>query len=346
MILNEGIQVQEVRSCFLCKVEGIPIYNDMRDRLFNAPGTWNMTRCPQCGFVWLNPRPISKEIHKLYSTYYTHIPGNAPSRRRNSLRKTINRSILATAYGYDNISINNVGKTSSQLLSSIGILRDVVGRKIMWLSASRRGRLLDVGCGNGQFLSRMRNMGWDVVGVEPNLKAARVGRKRFGLKIFQTTLGEANLPSAQFDAVTMNNVIEHVQDPISSIKECRRVLRKGGQFVMITPNINSIGHRLFKKSWRGLEVPRHFQLFSPWTLRICNELAKMKVQSIKTIAVAARDIWYESRFVKRNSLDHECIKTRLSLRLRLEAHQFWILEHLLLKFRPYGEEIVMVATKE
>jgi len=72
----------------------------------------------------------------------------------------------------------------------------------------------------------------------------------------------------------------------------------------------------------------------------------MKIQFKKTTAVAARDIWYDSRFVKRNSLDHQCTKTRLSPRLRLEGHQFWIIEHLLLKLRPCGEEIVVVANKE
>ena len=57
------------------------------------------------------------------------------------------------------------------------------------------GRLLDVGCGNGLFLEKMRNLGWEVVGVETDEKAVEVARKRFGLDIYHGTLEQVNFPA-------------------------------------------------------------------------------------------------------------------------------------------------------
>src|ERR1019366_8424047 len=74
-------------------------------------------------------------------------------------------------------------------------------------------------------------------------------------------------PSATFDAITLNHVIEHVPDPISTIKECSRLLKPGGKLVMFTPNAASLSHRYFKQDWRGLEPPRHLHVFSFKSMR-------------------------------------------------------------------------------
>lgn len=70
--INEGIRVNEAPLCLLCSNEGLPLYQGLRDRLFSAPGTWALMRCPKCGLVWLNPRPVPQDIGKLYEYYYTH----------------------------------------------------------------------------------------------------------------------------------------------------------------------------------------------------------------------------------------------------------------------------------
>ena len=69
---NEGIRVEEVPSCMLCGSEGVLLYENLRDRHFNAPGIWTLLKCPDCRLVWLIPRPISSDIGKLYEEYYTH----------------------------------------------------------------------------------------------------------------------------------------------------------------------------------------------------------------------------------------------------------------------------------
>src|SRR5262249_20209517 len=73
---NEGIEVRSVATCYLCGTEGYELYRGLRDRLFGAPGSWDLRRCPnsKCGLIWLDPMPTETDIHRLYATYYTHQP--------------------------------------------------------------------------------------------------------------------------------------------------------------------------------------------------------------------------------------------------------------------------------
>ncbi len=344
---NEGVRVQSASVCYLCGGEGEELYTHLRDRLFRAPGVWHLLHCSRCGLAWLSPRPASQEIGKLYISYYTHTASNRTLGGIDTLKKAVKSDVLATAFGYKEIILDGVNQILGRLLSRVGPLRDIVGSKVMWLKASQRGRLLDVGCGSGHFLSQMKDLGWDVVGVEPDAEAARIARERFGLNVYQGTLEEFEFPECTFDVVTMSHAIEHLCDPISSLRECLRVLKKGGRLVVVTPNIKSLGRRCFGIAWRAWDPPRHLFLFSPLTLRKCTELAGLQIQVVKTTAAEAHSIWYASRFLRRYGNLPDNLQQRVSWRLRLEGYLFWFLEHLLVRFRrSLGEGIVIVASKK
>lgn len=341
---NKRICIQEARFCRLCRCKGIVLYQDLRDRLFGAPGTWSLMRCPRCSLVWLNPRPIPVDIGKLYDTYFTH-SANDHIPKLATLQKLIRNSILATHMGYNSIADGLTQKMLGRVLSLVGPLREIVELGVMSLHGREKGRLLDVGCGSGVFLARMRGLGWEVEGVEPDRETVKVAREQFGLSIHEGTLAEAGFPDDTFDAITMNHVIEHVWDPISTLQECRRVLKPGGKLVLITPNIESLGHRLFREAWRGHEVPRHLYLFSPRTLRTCAEQAGLKVLQLRTTARSARWIWEASRLIKRNGMLPGGLPKEQSLRLRLEGLTFQTVEHGLCRVGDMGEELVLVAIK-
>src|SRR5207247_693113 len=64
--------MESVSSCFLCGAVGAPLYGGLQDRLFGVPGIFSFSQCPECRFVWLNPRPIREDIPKCYTNYFTH----------------------------------------------------------------------------------------------------------------------------------------------------------------------------------------------------------------------------------------------------------------------------------
>lgn len=342
---NEGIGVQEAPFCLLCSSEGMPIYQNLHDRIFSVPGKWELRHCQKCGLIWLNPSPLAQEIAKLYSEYSTHTVLDAGPKRLGTLGKAIKRGILGTAFGYNGLLTNRLEKTIGRILSWVGPLRKIVGGHVRWLKACQHGRLLDVGCGNGQFMPYMRAMGWEVMGVEPDGQAVKVARERFGLNVHQGTLEEVCFPDETFDAITMNHVIEHVPDPVRTIRECQRILKKSGQFVVATPNMKSLGHRLFGEAWRGLEVPRHFYVFSPNALRTCAERAGLQVIKIWTSARLARSMWTASYLIRRDGILSGGSPQKQSFGLRLEELAFHAVEHALLWVMNAGEEIVLIATK-
>jgi SAM-dependent methyltransferase len=82
------------------------------------------------------------------------------------------------------------------------------------------------------------------------------------MTVYESALPRTGLRDETYDAVTMSHVIEHLHDPVSALQEVRRILKPGGTLWIVTPNVESIGHRRFGVNWRGLEPPRHLVLFS------------------------------------------------------------------------------------
>jgi len=206
---------------------------------------------------------------------------------------------------------------------------------------AERGKLLDLGCGNGRYLALMRDAGWDVTGVEPDPVAAKTAQEEFGIPVTVGTLQDAGLPAGSFDAITLSHVIEHVYDPIALLSECRRLLKPEGKAVIVTPNIKSLGHRKFGISWRGLEAPRHLFIFSLTTLRVCCEMAGLHVQSIRTSARSAGLIWQESEMIKRKK---ESPGLDRGLPSRLRGLLFNLREDGLCRAsEEVGEELLLIA---
>jgi len=345
VINNESISVQEVRRCFLCSNNGISLYQGLRDRFIATPGIWELKRCTKCGLVWLNPRPLPEEIGKLYIEYYTHKISDSVASRAKQLRNIIEPRILASTFGYNDLIRNGFEKITGRIFSWVGPLREIVGGSIMWLKASQRGRLLDVGCGTGRFLANMRALGWEAIGVEPDPKAVGTARNKFGIDIFQGNLEEAEFPEDFFDAVTMNHAIEHMRDPISTLQECSRVLKRGGHLVVVTPNIKSFGHLLFGKAWLHLDPPRHLYLFSLSTLRTCADRAGFRDIKMWTTARSARFMWAPSHLIGRKGVLYDCSPYKQGLLMQLIGLVFQIAESELCRATAVGEEIVLIATK-
>ncbi len=341
---NDGVRVTAAPKCALCGEEGRTLYARLHDLQFDAPGVWSLRRCPQCGFAWLDPRPAVEEMGKLYRHYHTHAAQSNQQTGRRRWRDLAKARVLATAFGYGDRARSRRQLLFDRALTSIEPLRELVGATVLWLHAAQRGRLLDVGCGSGAFLLQMRHLGWQVSGVEPDAAAVRIAREHYGLDVTHGTLEEAAFPARQFDAITMNHVVEHLPDPIGTLRECVRLLTSTGCLTITTPNVKSLGRRVFGASWRGLEVPRHLQLFSVSTLAECARRAGLRVQEARTSVNMARWNHAGSRLQQRNgALPGGTLPATVPRDIRLAGLIFWVAEWMEARFRPAGEEVVLTA---
>ncbi len=324
--------------CYLCGREGEPLYRSLSDRLWTVPGIWNFRRCPEagCGLVWLDPCPVAEDIPLLYENYITHDHPTPRQEREERLRMRI----LESSWGLKHSPKPDL---LGRFLSKIDFIREYAAGSILWISPEWKGELLDFGCGGCGLLKRMRSLGWEVCGVEPDPKALALARQQLALDV-RSSLND--FPAAKFDVITLSHVIEHVPDPVATLKDCASRLRKGGRLIVATPNIKSWGHRYFGEKWVGLDPPRHLMLFSPRNLAQCAERAGLRIENLRTSSRSASFVWSWSHLIRRlGALRGVPAHSLEKIRSKLAGVVFQALEHSLLG-KDAGEEIVLLARRD
>jgi SAM-dependent methyltransferase len=129
-----------------------------------------------------------------------------------------------------------------------------------------KGRVLDVGCGSGAFLYRMKLAGWETHGVEPSARAAQLGNERHQLNIQAGTLRDAQLQPDSFDYIRLNHSFEHILDPAETLPLIHRYLSPDGKLFIGVPNVDGWPARWFGKHWWNLGPPVHPYSYSRGTL--------------------------------------------------------------------------------
>lgn len=338
------IRTNPCPHCRVCGARGKILYEGLRDCLFGAPGVWNFKQCPNpgCGLIWLDPMPLKEDIGIAYQHYYTHhdisTPSNTWARRAYD---AIKDGYVALRYGYPDTP------TWKKLLGMLIYLHP--GRRadfdfsVMYLPAYRKGDLLEVGCGSGEMLTRIQGLGWHVEGVDFDSCAVQNARSK-GLRVQLGTLEEQSYPDNHFDVITMSHTIEHVYDPVGNLRESYRILKDGGQLVLVTPNNESLGHKSFRAAWRGLEVPRHLYLFSAKVLQKLSHMVGFRSSNVKVTIRNARGIYLASHALQRaegNGKGEAFIPNP-----NVKAEIWQLMEWVLCRINPnLGEEIILLAVK-
>jgi methionine biosynthesis protein MetW len=298
--MTQLIRTKNRPTCFLCGATGELLYADLTDRLFNAPGIWQIKRCPQadCGLLWLDPAPADEDIGEVYREYYTHDGGEPGGSWLRNLYGAIQHAYWSRRFGYP------TGETTQkQWLALLAYLhpgrREEMDSAVMYLPAQPGGKILDVGCGNGARLKLLRALGWNAEGIEVDSAAVRRCAEQ-GLPVKHGPLHEQGFAPSTFDAIVMNHVIEHVVEPQALLEEIRRVLVPAGTLVITTPNTASWGHRQFQGNWVALDPPRHLHLFNLQTLQELVHRAHLTVQDARTTIRGAAWIFLASRAICRH----------------------------------------------
>jgi SAM-dependent methyltransferase len=147
--------------------------------------------------------------------------------------------------------------------------------------AGGTGRALELGCAHGAYLEQLRQHGWNCVGVEPAADVAvRAAAKGFDVRVgsleevvqqcnqsLPDNIDRSTFASSSFDAVIAWMVVEHLHDPLTTLKLAHELLVPGGQFLFSVPNFGCWERSFFGRYWYALQLPTHLQHFRSTTLR-------------------------------------------------------------------------------
>jgi SAM-dependent methyltransferase len=238
-------------QCPICSKDVSVGGYDLYDDRYGFPGRFRLATCGACDHRFL-PQPFTPDaIKKLYTDYY---PRSAydPSRHRPFRPANAVRSWLKGDYAS------------------------------AWRWVPANVRVLDIGCGSGEALGYHRTRGCDAYGVEADDNVGRVARQ-FGYNIHLGLFDPDLYAAESFDFVTLDQVLEHIPDPVRLLKGVFQVLKPGGVIVVSTPNTWGWGASIFGRRWIHWHVPYHVQWFSLSSMQRAATLAGLTLVAGRTI---------------------------------------------------------------
>lgn len=202
---------------------------------FLSKEDFTIMECPHCGLRFTDPRPAPEVIGKYYQSdeYYSH------QENKKGLVPRI----------YEFVKSLNIKHKASLAISGLSV-----------------GKMLDIGCGVGDFLVYAQKQGWAVQGIEPSDDARKIAESRLGFPPKDPS-EYASFADHSFDVITMWHVLEHVDDLHFQTSEIIRLLKPGGRLIIALPNFQSFDCQYYKDKWAAWDVPRHLNHFAPDTLR-------------------------------------------------------------------------------
>lgn len=332
-------ELESLAGCPVCEsATGQAIlYTNLRDKVYRrTPGVWDFYRCEECGSGYFNPRPTPETVGRLYEEYYTHAHASPPAYEQlgwaGKLRRIVGNGYRNYRFGMRERPASVLGVLAAMLMPDYRALLDAGGRH---LPKQPKGRLLDVGCGNGDFLEFAGRAGWQAEGVEPDPKAVETARMR-GLTVHWGGVETLSHEQEAFDGITMNHVIEHVHHPRATLEACYRLLKPNGWLWIETPNLDAQGHARYGENWVGLDIPRHLVVFTYSSLtRLLHEAGFARIEPLPYYPLCER-VYAMSRAIAMSASPHH--PPPLPAEELLQAHQ----AEAVARRRPEIREFVMV----
>jgi len=244
-------------TCFACgatsDVRTFVSVNTHGRTVVDASETFPVYHCHQCDAFYLGGITVDEAYYRKHydESYYQSAPPVAAG--------ILNRVVEWLAV----FSVSRKARLCRRLL---------VGN----VEPSRRIRVLDVGCGTGEFLRRLDTQWFERYGVEVNPRGVEASR-RAGLVVYDRPLVEADFGGARFDVVTLFSVLEHLPNPVETLRVARGLLNKEGFVLLSVPNSNSLGFQWGRGNWFHLDSPRHLFIPSRRTLEFAADAAGLRV---------------------------------------------------------------------
>lgn len=244
---GDEVPIVSKYSCRYCQgIDSDIAESGIRDWEYGVEGTYEYRVCRTCNGVQLYPFPDLEDLKRAYDIDYH---GYADKETRGS--------VFAVLYW----------------------LKELLFRRKMRKYVGPGDRVLDVGCGAGEFLLGLRSLGvTELEGIDFNAELMARLREQ-GLTTFAGTFPEFSAPADSYDMISMNNYLEHTLDPAAELEKSLELLRSGRHLVGEVPGFASFDRMMFGRYWGGNHVPRHTFQFTPKILR--TQLLKAGFEDIR-----------------------------------------------------------------
>jgi SAM-dependent methyltransferase len=224
-----------------------PVCESARIRyLFISQGT-PICQCEDCRLMFRNPQPSDDELARIYSAeYFLGEPSEEGRARVSAMKRRTAQLYL------------------SRLLDSVG---------------AARGRLLEIGCGTGEFLIEAAHAGFEVTGLELSPHAVAAANASLGTaRVRCGTLEGSDFGAEPFSVCVLSDAIEHLRDPLAALQQVHALLEPGGVILLVTPSLDSWSARLLRRRWMEFKA-EHLVFFSRAT--IGNALARAGFEQVR-----------------------------------------------------------------
>jgi SAM-dependent methyltransferase len=288
MTFNSHAVTEDVEICPLCGSDKSQLLFWNYDRLYRFPEKFGTLICQECNLVRLSPRPTVTHISRHYpDDYGAYLTSRASINTISNhsligVRNFIRNSVMSSL-GYNFGTLSNSQKFLRPLLTKLFFKNATYGYGDVFPYYVPNGNALEVGCGNGNYLSYLKHYGWNVTGVDLSPHAARVAKELFDIDVFIGQLEDAPFSEKSFDYIHLSHVVEHFFDPVKTMKKVYELLKPNGTVFIEVPNAESISAEISKEYWYGWDAPRHLFMFSPSTLSKMLSVAGLKVSKMKSV---------------------------------------------------------------
>lgn len=223
------------------------IVNNIRDWEYGFAGSYDYRKCSKCASVQIHPFPSIQELMESYEVDYH---GFAVPEQKGTIYSIFYK-----------------------------ISEWVTAREIRGI-ADYGSRVLDVGCGIGLLLKKLKSMGfYKLEGIDFSEKAVNAVSEA-GIACHKGVFTDLERENHGYDLIFMNNYLEHTLNPLNELKKARALLKDKGALLGKAPNFDSFDRFLFGRYWGGNHVPRHTFQFNASNLR-----SLLKEAGFKTIKI-------------------------------------------------------------